>query len=81
MGDFSMRDDPGFFDIDARLEELSAKGDEWRGLRGSSKDMFDESADLRLLAIGPGDGLWHRFGLGLFAMDFLSIFVPGSFTP
>jgi hypothetical protein len=32
-GDFSMRGEPGFFDIDVRLGELSAKGDDLERLK------------------------------------------------
>ncbi len=62
----------GFSTSTGVLKSFPPRATIWSGLRGSSKDVFDESADLRLLAIGPGDGLWHRLGLGLFAMDFLN---------
>jgi hypothetical protein len=52
-----MRGDPRFFDLDDRLKELSAKGDDLERLKGIISPLLQE---YRLLSPSKGAGIrWH----------------------
>ena len=60
-----MRDDPGFFDIDGRLEELSAKGDDLERLKGIVEKTCSTKArtfDFLPLALAMASGIGLALG-------------------
>ncbi len=78
-----MRDDPGFFDIDGRLEELSAKGDDLERLKGIVERRVRRKRGPSTSCHWPWRWPLASAWPWAFCDGFseLSIFVAGSFMP